>query len=163
MFVLLSYYSFKVLIVCLIVINREWHTVLSTAIVKSFVFDVVRLQTTNQMLLRFLTQLSCNAHTHTDTCNYIEKCVHHMHTMSTTGGMAREAQTFYKRLVDMLSRKRDLPYSSLMGWLRCKLSFAILRSAIMCIRGSRSSLHHPMRDATDIALACSEGHVPHLH
>ena len=83
--------------------------------------------------------------------------------LSTTGGMAREAQTFYKRLADMLSRKRDLPYSSLMGWLRCKLSFAILRSAIMCIRGSRSSLHHPMRDATDIALACSEGHVPHLH
>ena len=36
--------------------------------------------------------------------------------------MEREAQTFYKRLADMLSLKRDMPYSSLMGWLRCKLS-----------------------------------------
>ena len=35
--------------------------------------------------------------------------------LSTRGGMAREAQTFYKRLADMLSQKRDLPYSSIMG------------------------------------------------
>ena len=52
------------LIVCLILINREWHTVLSTAIEESLFFDVVRLQTTNQMLLCFHTQLSCNAHIH---------------------------------------------------------------------------------------------------
>ena len=49
---------------CLPYLNREWHTVLSTAIVESFFFDVVRLQTTNQMLLCFHTQLSCNAHIH---------------------------------------------------------------------------------------------------
>ena len=85
--------------------------------------------------------------------------------LSTTGGMAREAQTFYKRLADMLSQKRDVhaPYNTLMGWLRCMLSFAILTSAIMCIKGSRSSLHHPIRDTTNIAFACSEGHVPQLY
>ena len=80
--------------------------------------------------------------------------------LSTTGGMGREATTFYKRLADMLSSKRNLPYSTLMGWLRCKISFAILRSAVMCIRGSRSSKNHAVRDTTDIALACSEGCVP---
>ena len=57
-------------------------------------------------------------------------------------GMGREAQTFYKRLADLLSLKRDVPYSTLMGWLRCKLPFAILRSAVMCIQRSRSSMHH---------------------
>ena len=80
--------------------------------------------------------------------------------LSTTGGMGREAQTFYKHLAGMLSHKRDVPYSSLMGWLRCKLSFAILRSAVMCIRGSRSSRHHAIKEAADVALACSEGCVP---
>ena len=80
--------------------------------------------------------------------------------LSTTGGMGREATTFYKRLADMLSSKRNLPYSTLMGWLRCKISFAILRSAVMCIRGSRSSKNHAVRDTTYIALACSEGCVP---
>ena len=77
--------------------------------------------------------------------------------LSTSGGMGREAQTFYKHLVSL---KRDVPYCSLMGWLRCKLSFATLRSAVMCIRGSRSSRHHAVRDSSDTVLVCAEGRVP---
>ena len=80
--------------------------------------------------------------------------------LSTSGGMSRETQTFYKHLADLLSLKHDMPYSSLMGWLRCKLSFAILRSAVMCIRGSRSSRHRAVYESSDIALVCSEGYVP---
>ena len=52
-------------------LNRKWHTILSTAIVESFFFDVVRLQTTNQMLLCFHTQLLCNAHIHI----HVKSCV----------------------------------------------------------------------------------------
>ncbi len=54
---------------------------------------------------------------------------------STSEGIGKECQMFYKRLADMLSHKRDLPYSNIMGWLRCKLSFALLRSCILCIPG----------------------------
>ena len=79
--------------------------------------------------------------------------------LSTTGGMAREATTFYKRLADELSRKQDKQYSLVMGWVRCRLSFAILRSAILCIRGSRSSRHRPVSEL-NIELAAAEGHVP---
>ena len=57
---------------------------------------------------------------------------------TTSGGMGREATTFYKRLADLLAEKRQLPYGVVMGWLRCRLSFALLRSALLCIRGSRS-------------------------
>ena len=80
--------------------------------------------------------------------------------LSTTGGMGKEATTFYKRLADMIAQKRQHPYS-VMGWLRCRLSFASLRSSIMCIRGSRSSLYRPIY-SSDISLASSEGHVPPL-
>ena len=59
---------------CLPYLNREWHTVLSIAIVESFFFDVVRLQTTNQMLLCFHTQLSCNAHIHIHVSNSRHAC-----------------------------------------------------------------------------------------
>ena len=31
-------------------------------------------------------------------------------------------------------KKHDMPYSSMIGWLRCKLSFSLLRSAVLCIR-----------------------------
>ena len=50
-------------------------------------------------------------------------------------------------------------YSVVMGWIHCRLSFAILRSAILCIRGSRSSRHHPVHEI-NIELATSEGRVP---
>ena len=78
---------------------------------------------------------------------------------STTGGMGREATTFYKRLADKIATKQKTSYSKVMGWLRCRVSFAILRSAILCIRGSRSSFHRPIH-ALNVALATSEGHIP---
>ena len=60
---------------------------------------------------------------------------------STTGGMGGEALTFYRRLADMLSRHSSTSYSGTLVWIRCTLSFSLLRSATMCIRGTRSILH----------------------
>ena len=80
---------------------------------------------------------------------------------SSTGGMGWEAATFYKRLANMISQKQQHPYPTVMGWLRCRLSFTSLRSTIMCIRGSRSSFHCPAHGAVmDITLATSEGQGP---
>ena len=59
--------------------------------------------------------------------------------MSVTGGLGRIATTMYKRLASMLSSKWNQPYSTTMGWLRCRLSFALLRSSITATRGARSS------------------------
>ncbi len=52
---------------------------------------------------------------------------------SATGGMANEATAFYKRLASCLATKWDQSYSSTMSWLRCRLTFSLLRSAIQCI------------------------------
>ena len=81
--------------------------------------------------------------------------------MSVTGGMGKSATTFYKRLASMISEKRDTPYSQTINWIRCKLSFALLRSSIMSIRGARSSRHHPMYEANQgpIDLQLAEGQI----
>ena len=63
--------------------------------------------------------------------------------LSTTGGMGRAATTFYRRLAAMLSEKRDVPYSKMIGWIRCRLSFGLLRASIMSVRGARSSANRP--------------------
>ena len=61
--------------------------------------------------------------------------------MSASGGLAHEATCFYKRLASLLSHKWGDEYSVVMGWLRCSLSFSLLRSAIpQCVRGARSSI-----------------------
>ena len=79
--------------------------------------------------------------------------------LSTNGGMGKEAATFYRQLADMIAQKRQHPYSRVMGWLRCRLSFTSIRSSIMCIRRSRSLLHRPIY-MDNITLASQEGHVP---
>ena len=52
---------------------------------------------------------------------------------STTEGMGREVATFYKRLAENIASKVGKNFPTVIGWLRCRLSFAILRSAILCI------------------------------
>ena len=54
--------------------------------------------------------------------------------MSATGGLAKQATNFYKRLASLLADKWTQPYSTTLYWLRCSLSFSLLRSAIQCIR-----------------------------
>ena len=59
--------------------------------------------------------------------------------MSSTGGLGPAATATYKRLATLLAAKWNQPYSSTMSWLRCRLSFSLLRSSIQAIRGARCS------------------------
>ena len=82
---------------------------------------------------------------------------------STTGGMGNTATVVYKRLASLHADKFEKPYSEIIHWLRCRLSFSLLRSSIMCIRGSRSAIHRPASPlllGDNIDLACAEGRVP---
>ncbi|KAL5493181.1 hypothetical protein EMCRGX_G014319 [Ephydatia muelleri] len=78
---------------------------------------------------------------------------------STSGGIGPAAKIFYKRLASLIAEKHDQPYNLTLFWLRAKLSFSLLRSAIMCLHGSRSSYHQgacsPLDSAID--LSCSAG------
>ena len=49
-----------------------------------------------------------------------------------------------------------------MGWLRCRFGFAFTRSAVMCLRGSRSRAGQP-RCAVEPALASAEERLPNQH
>ena len=54
----------------------------------------------------------------------------------TTGGMADECKRYHSRLAELLSTKKGEDYSTTMSWIRAKVSFALLRSALLCLRGS---------------------------
>ena len=55
---------------------------------------------------------------------------------TTRGGMAQEATVCLKRLASLLSERRNEPCCTVMGGLRCAISFYLLRSSLACIRGS---------------------------
>ena len=55
-----------------------------------------------------------------------------------TGGMADECVKYHSRLAELIATKKGESYSSAISWIRAKVSFAIVRSAILCLRASRS-------------------------
>ena len=83
---------------------------------------------------------------------------------SATGGMAPAATVAFRRLASLLANKRQQTYNKTISWLRCSLSFSLVRSAVMCLQGARSSFHHPFRSAANVPLevAISEGRVPNI-
>ena len=63
-----------------------------------------------------------------------------------------------EHLAERLSEKKQMPYSVAMGLIRCRLCFALLRAAIMCIRGARSSKQNPIFNSP-FELQVAEGHL----
>ena len=78
---------------------------------------------------------------------------------TTEGGMAGETTVFIKRLASMMSQKRNESYSCVLGWIRCTVSFCLLRSSLMCLRGTRTK--QPKIDCDAIAEAVAASRIDH--
>ena len=75
---------------------------------------------------------------------------------TTTGGMSNECQRYHSRLAELLAVKKQESYASTIAWIRTRVSFAILRSALTCLRGSRSRRRTiPNIQETDLELEVS--------
>jgi hypothetical protein len=59
---------------------------------------------------------------------------------STSGGIASNSETakFYVRLAELIADKRDNTKNEVMTWVRCRISFSLVRSALLCLRGTRT-------------------------
>ena len=82
---------------------------------------------------------------------------------STSGGMGTTGTVVYKRIASMITVKHNKPYNKTIHWIRFRLNFSLLRSSIMCLRGSRSAHHRPAGPpitTNTMDLSCSEGRVP---
>ena len=76
---------------------------------------------------------------------------------SASGGCGKVAHAFLKRLGHMVSEKRHEPYSAVMSWIRSLVSFALVRSCNMSLRGHRASPYRSRLDAaTPVVLAVND-------
>ena len=57
---------------------------------------------------------------------------------TSTGGMGPECLRFHSRLAELIANKKGEHYSRTISWIRARTSFALLRSALICLRGSRT-------------------------
>jgi len=67
--------------------------------------------------------------------------------------MAEECRRHHNRLAELLADKKGEEYDTTISWIRTKVSFAIFRSALLCLRGSPATrrVYTNLQD-TDFAL-----------
>ena len=106
-------------------------------------------------LYRCQEQLRRNAYE--ERVRQVEKASFVPLVFTTSGSASPAATVILKRLAARLAEARDLSYSTVMGWLRCRLSFCLLRCAVMCFRGSRSRRTTALDNVPN--LACSAARV----
>ena len=58
--------------------------------------------------------------------------------VSVDGLLGKETDFLIRRLCDSLCVKWEKSFSLVMNWMRARLSFAILRATLLCVRGSRT-------------------------
>ena len=59
---------------------------------------------------------------------------------TTTGGMGKECLNYHSRLAELIAIKKGEDYAKTISWIRARTSFALLRSALICLRGTRSTI-----------------------
>ena len=76
---------------------------------------------------------------------------------STSGGLAPISLLIYKCIATLQSKKSSRSYNSVINYIRCKLSFSLLRSTIRCLRGIRFTF--PWEHNVEIDAAISDSHI----
>ena len=72
-----------------------------------------------------------------DRVRQVEKGSFDPLVFSTSGGMGPKASVFLKKLSHLIADKRGERYADVMGFMRTKLRFSLLRSVLIAIRGER--------------------------
>ena len=69
--------------------------------------------------------------------------------------MGEQSASLYKRIASLIAEKSSEPYSVVMSFIRCRLSFALLRASGMCLHGSRSVFagHAPVSSSASLVAA----------
>ena len=77
---------------------------------------------------------------------------------STTAGMAAECKRYHSRLAELLVTTKGESYATTMSWIRARVSFALLRTALICLRGSRAKRRIHL-ELPDIDFDTEKGHA----
>ena len=79
---------------------------------------------------------------------------------SVNGGAGPEAEVFHKHIADRIEKKTGEKYAKVIAWIRCKITFIILRACLACLRGSRQKKIVAENTVTDdFALACNDARL----
>ena len=73
---------------------------------------------------------------------------------STSGAVGPLCGTFLKRLAGLVADQSSIAYSEAMAWLRCRFSYALLRSAVMYIFGTHDHHTASLSETSTLTFRC---------
>jgi len=80
---------------------------------------------------------------HGSSIHEVEKGTFTPLVLSSSGGCGPSATVALKRLAGLISEKHGQPYSSALAFIRCRLTFSLISSAVVCLCAPRSAYHAP--------------------
>ena len=74
--------------------------------------------------------------------------------------MGKECLNYHSRLAELIAIKKGEDYAKTISWIRARISFALLRSALICLKGIRTTVRKSwdFRN-TDIEIENTEGAI----
>ena len=80
----------------------------------------------------------------------------HPVVFSSTGGMGKHAKALYNRIASLLADKSREAYRIVNAWIRCKLTFALLRASVVYLRGSRGPRAPTLSTSESAKIKCRD-------
>ena len=72
---------------------------------------------------------------------------------SCFGGMSRECSCFFSHTAECLANRRKEPKSKISAWIKARLNFALIRSMLLCLYGTRTFSN--VDNISEIDLRCT--------
>ena len=79
--------------------------------------------------------------------------------LSAYGGAGRETERFFALLIRKIAEKRDVPISVVANYVRTKISFVLVRSQVLCVRGCRKLWQKNSVDAGEAEVVQCRGRI----
>ena len=75
------------------------------------------------------------------------------------GGMNRECSRFFLHTAERLATRRKEPKSKISAWIKARLNFALIRSMLLCLRGTRTPSNVDNISEIDMCTIVAESNI----
>ena len=78
---------------------------------------------------------------------------------SCFGGMSRECSRFCSHTAERLANRRKEPKSKISAWIKTRLNFALIRSMLLCLRGTKTHSNLDNISKIDLCAIAAESNI----
>ena len=78
---------------------------------------------------------------------------------SCFGGISRECSRFFPHTAERLANRRKEPKSKITARIKARMNFALIRSMLLCLRGTRAPLNVDNISEIDLCAIAAESNI----